>query len=358
MAWPLPTELVAHGVWIWPEEASPLSPAWEVPRLPSAKHAALGETLWAANRGPGTRVSEHLLTCTEPASLRLASRRCLSEALSPARSSRFCFTSTSIWARSSRWVAAQRASCLLNSSRSPETSCCSRCAGKEQGPLSGARGRWARCTPIYTPRPASLQDCTPRPVPPGPSSPGPSILPTGLHSLDLQPQICTPLRLHSPGLHPSKAAPPGLCPAHQHILSPAVLWGAPGRCVRVRLSPTILWAAQFRLCQLVGPQVSPQHSEEGAEGRWAGRGCRLPPTAAWDPPSGQSSTACVMPTKLTHGQAMAVSAKLPRRTEWPHAGSPWWWRADTLTHRPSGRADGTVAGPATAGVLRSVSVGN
>lgn len=207
MAWPLPTELVAHGVWIWPEEASPLSPAWEVLRPPSAKHAALGEMLWAANRGPGTRVSEHLLTCTEPASLRLASRRCLSEALSPARSSRFCFTSTSIWARSSRWVAAQQASCLLNSSRSPETSCCSRCAGKEQGPLSGARGRWARCTPIYTPRPAPLQDCTPRPVPPGPSSPGPSILPTGLHSLDLQPQICTPLRLHSPGLHPSKAAP-------------------------------------------------------------------------------------------------------------------------------------------------------
>ena len=55
---------------------------------------------------------------------------------------------------------------------------------------------------------------------------------------------------------------------------------------------------------------------------------------------------------------MAVSAKLPRRTERPHAGSPWRWRADTGTHRPSGHADGTPAGPKTVGVLRSISVGN
>ena len=55
---------------------------------------------------------------------------------------------------------------------------------------------------------------------------------------------------------------------------------------------------------------------------------------------------------------MAVSAKLPRRTERPHAGSPWRWRADTGAHRPSGHADGTPAGPAPAGVLRSISLGN
>ena len=127
------------------------------------------------------------------------------------------------------------------------------------------------CTPIYTPRPAPLQDCTPPPVPPGSAPPRP--------------------------------APLGLCPAHQHVLSPAILRGVPNRCVGVGPGPAILWAARLRLHWLVGPQVSPQHSEEGAEGRWAGRGCRPPPTAAWDPPSGPSSSACVVPTKLTHGQA-------------------------------------------------------
>lgn len=115
-----------------------------------------------ANRGPGTRVSEHLLTCTEPSALRLASRRRLSEALSPARSSRFCFTSASIWARSSRWGAAQRASCLLNSSRNPETSCCSRCTRTEQGPLSGAAatGRDAAGRPLSVSTKSHARDKT------------------------------------------------------------------------------------------------------------------------------------------------------------------------------------------------------
>lgn len=90
----------------------------------------------------------------------------------------------------------------------------------------------------------------------------------------------------------------------------------------------------------------------GGEGVQAAPDCLMGP-----PPSRQPSSASVVPTKLTHGPAMALSAKLPRRTERPHAGAPWWWSADAVTHRPSGRADGTPAGPATAAVLRGFSVG-
>ena len=95
--------------------------------------------------------------------------------------------------------------------------------------------------------------------------------------MDLHPQACTPWTF------PPRPAPPGLCPTHQHGLSPTILWGAPGHCLRLGPGPAVFWAARLRLRQLLGPQVSPQHSEEGAEGWWAGRGCRLPPTAAWDP---------------------------------------------------------------------------